>query len=184
MIAGMKKLLPWMVGAICLGAAGIWAAVWFMGSQNNSQGNIPGYGDPLVSSTPGGNQAIDQLTSGAPTTQELTQYEKHKDSKQILFGEITAGTGTEAKSESLVAIAYKGYLTNGQLFDQTKDKALSFKIGAQGIIPGMQMGVAGMKVGGKRRIIIPPALGYGSKAHGPLPASSVLIFDVELLAVQ
>lgn len=122
--------------------------------------------------------------------QNFTEYDKYKDQKSALFGEVKAGTGTEAKVNDKVGIYYKGYLTNGQVFDNQwpakpgdKPKAFEFVLGSNSIIPGLQQGVVGMKVGGVRRIIVPPSVGYGEKGQGSIPPDSVLIFDVELLSV-
>ncbi len=86
--------------------------------------------------------------------------------------------------------AYKGYLTNNTLFDQSrtdasgKVEALSFNLGEHKVIPGLEQGVAGMKVGGKRIIIVPPAVGYGATGKDPIPPNAVLIFEVELFSVK
>lgn len=180
------KLLVGVLIAGAIAAAGIWGAVWFFNEDGSNANYIPAYGTPLQSDNSAANPDNIMLDSGAFGTraEDFKEYEKYADEKQILLGDIQKGNGAEAVKDKQVAIAYKGYLTNGKLFDQTTDKAFAFTLGQQGIIPGMQMGIGGMKVGGKRRIIIPSSLGYGNKDHGPIPANSVLIFDVELLAVK
>ena len=82
---------------------------------------------------------------------------------------------------------YKGTLTNGQVFDQSYGKApFDFKLGAGNVIPGWDQGIVGMKVGGKRKLVIPPDLGYGASARagGTIPPNATLIFEVELLSVN
>ena len=127
-------------------------------------------------------------TSG---TTNFTEYEKYKTEKSALFGEIKVGTGTEVKVNDKVGIYYKGYLTSGQVFDNQwpakpgdKPKPFEFTLGTNTLLAGLQQGIVGMKVGGTRRIIIPPAVGYGEKGQGAIPPDSVLIMDVELLSVN
>lgn len=181
-----KVVVTSLVVVAALAGAGIWGAVWFSSEDSSELNYIPAYGTPLQSDNSAANPDNVLLDSNVfgTRTEDFKQYEKYAKETQILLGEIQKGTGAEAVKDKQVAIAYKGYLTSGKMFDQTTDKALGFTLGQQGIIPGMQMGVAGMKVGGKRRIIIPPSLGYGNNSHGPIPANSVLIFDVELLQVK
>jgi FKBP-type peptidyl-prolyl cis-trans isomerase len=118
------------------------------------------------------------------------QYEQYKDGQHALLGEILVGSGTELKSGMKAAVYYKGWLTNGTLFDQSKldDKGqlqpFVVSIGAHQVIAGWEEGLVGMQVGGKRRLIVPPAVGYGSQGQAPIPGNAVLVFDVELLAAQ
>lgn len=100
--------------------------------------------------------------------------------------DLQVGTGAEAKPGQTVTVHYTGWLTNGQKFDSSVDrgKPFSFRLGAGQVIQGWDSGVAGMKVGGKRKLTIPPALGYGNRSIGPIPAGSTLIFEVELLGVR
>ena len=103
---------------------------------------------------------------------------------QVQGQEVTVGTGDEAKPGMEVTVEYTGKLTDGTVFDSNVGKApLVFTLGAQGIIPGFQVGVNGMKVGGERLLAIPPALGYGAQQVGTIPPNSTLIFDVKLLKV-
>jgi len=100
------------------------------------------------------------------------------------------GTGTIAVAGNSVTVNYTGTFTNGKAFDSNVDPAFShvqpfsFVLGAGNVIQGWDEGVAGMKVGGKRKLTIPPELGYGSQDNGPIPANSTLIFEVELLGVK
>jgi FKBP-type peptidyl-prolyl cis-trans isomerase len=99
------------------------------------------------------------------------------------------GTGAAAVSGDTVTVNYVGSLTDGTIFDASAKhpetaKGFTFNLGAGKVIKGWDEGVVGMKVGGKRKLIIPAALGYGSQDYGPIPANSTLIFEVELLKVQ
>jgi FKBP-type peptidyl-prolyl cis-trans isomerase FkpA len=96
------------------------------------------------------------------------------------------GTGPEAVAGKTVSVHYTGTLTNGQKFDSSLDRGqpFKFKLGAGMVIKGWDQGFAGMKVGGKRKLTIPPDLAYGSRAIGPIPPNSTLLFDVELLGVE
>lgn len=101
--------------------------------------------------------------------------------------EIEAGTGPEARSGQEVTVHYTGWLTNGTKFDSSRDRGDPFKfsLGRGQVIRGWDEGVAGMKVGGRRRLGIPPDLGYGSRgAGGAIPGGATLLFNVELLGVR
>ena len=96
------------------------------------------------------------------------------------------GTGDEAVSGKTVTVNYVGTLTDGTKFDSSYDRnqPFDFALGAGQVIKGWDQGVVGMKVGGKRKLVIPPSLGYGSTANGKIPANSTLIFEIELLGVK
>lgn len=97
------------------------------------------------------------------------------------------GTGAEAKAGTTVTVHYVGTLTNGSKFDSSRDrgKGFSFQLGAGQVIKGWDQGVAGMKIGGVRKLTIPPELGYGSRGFPPvIPPNSTLLFEVELLSVK
>lgn len=97
------------------------------------------------------------------------------------------GNGPIAKSGDKVSVHYTGWLTNGTKFDSSRDRnePFNFRLGAGQVIPGWDEGVAGMQPGGKRRLTVPAHLAYGARgAGGVIPPNAVLIFDVELLAIQ
>jgi FKBP-type peptidyl-prolyl cis-trans isomerase len=105
----------------------------------------------------------------------------------LKYTDLKVGEGEEAKAGQRVDVHYTGWLTNGTKFDSSLDrgKPFSFKLGAGQVIQGWDQGVAGMKVGGKRKLTIPPGLGYGSQSvGGVIPPNSTLDFDVELLGVK
>jgi FKBP-type peptidyl-prolyl cis-trans isomerase FkpA len=99
---------------------------------------------------------------------------------------LKTGTGAEATAGHTVTVHYTGWLMDGRKFDSSRDRnrPFSFMLGAGRVIRGWDEGVAGMRVGGVRRLTIPPALGYGDRAVGPIPAGSTLVFEVELLSVR
>ena len=105
----------------------------------------------------------------------------------LRYEDIEAGTGAEAQTGQKAKVHYTGWLTNGQKFDSSKDRnePFEFELGAGQVIKGWDEGVTGMQVGGKRRLTIPPALGYGTRgAGGVIPPNAELIFEVELLGVK
>jgi peptidylprolyl isomerase len=109
----------------------------------------------------------------------------------LKYTDTTVGAGAEATSGQKVSVHYTGWLDNngekGKKFDSSLDRGqpFSFALGGGQVIKGWDEGVAGMKVGGKRTLIIPPDLGYGARgAPGAIPPNATLIFDVELLGVQ
>ena len=99
--------------------------------------------------------------------------------------DLEIGTGAEAVSGEMVSVNYRGTLTNGKEFDSSYGRGpFQFPLGAGRVIKGWDEGVAGMKVGGKRKLVIPPELAYGSRgAGGVIPPDATLIFEVELLGV-
>ncbi len=109
----------------------------------------------------------------------------------LQYEELTVGEGDEAKEGSYVSVHYTGWLQNpdgseGAKFDSSLDRnePFEFPLGAGHVIKGWDQGVQGMKVGGKRRLVIPSSLGYGARgAGGVIPPNATLIFDVELLGV-
>src|SRR5215470_15473198 len=104
----------------------------------------------------------------------------------LQYWDIKADTGAEAHSGQKVKVHYTGWLTSGKKFDSSVGgPPFQFKIDAGDVIKGWDQGVAGMKVGGKRQLRIPPDLAYGAKGYpGVIPPNSTLIFDVTLVSVQ
>jgi rhodanese-related sulfurtransferase len=117
---------------------------------------------------------IPNVSWGAPNTSKITT------------NIITKGTGAKAVRHSKVSVHYTGWLTNGTKFDSSLDRGQPFKftLGARQVIPGWDLGVEGMMVGGKRELIIPPELAYGKGGAGrTIPPNATLKFEISLLSV-
>ena len=130
----------------------------------------------LLASAPAQNPGGPTKVAGKPT----------KLPDGLEYWDIKEGTGTAAKKGDKVKVHYTGWLTDGKKFDSSLDRndPFAFTIDARQVIKGWDEGVAGMKVGGKRQLRIPPELGYGSRgAGGVIPPNATLIFDVELLGI-
>ena len=125
--------------------------------------------------------------TNAPASQpQETQTEKTMENK-LVIEDIKAGAGAEAKTGTTVSVHYAGTLLNGTKFDSSYDRGqpFSFTLGEGRVIQGWDSGVVGMKVGGKRKLTIPPDLAYGAQSPSPLiPANSTLVFEIELLGVK
>ena len=108
-------------------------------------------------------------------------------SSGLVYEDLIEGEGECATAGQTVSVHYTGWLTDGKKFDSSKDRndPFDFSLGAGRVIRGWDEGVQGMKVGGARRLTIPPALGYGARgAGGVIPPDATLVFEVELLAIH
>jgi FKBP-type peptidyl-prolyl cis-trans isomerase len=123
--------------------------------------------------------------TAAPTPQAPTPPPGPE--KPLQKTDLVVGKGAEAKTGDNVSVHYTGTLENGEKFDSSKDhgQPFQFKLGAGRVIQGWDQGVPGMKVGGKRKLVIPPSLGYGARGAGAkIPPNSTLLFEVELLEIK
>lgn len=138
--------------------------------------------DPKSANTSGSSEA-----ANIPGPDTFSQYEQYSDKTEALFGELRLGDGAVVEMNKQVTVHYKGWLTNGKEFDESyaRGTPFTFTVGAHRVISGWEQAILGMKVGGKRRFIVPASVGYGSTGQGTsIPPNSLLVFDVELLAVQ
>jgi len=131
----------------------------------------------------------------APVTVEATAFAAGlnvnlaasvKTSNGLYYRDITVGTGTAAIATNAVSVYYIGWLANGNVFDQTSSPTAAFKftLGAGKVIQGWDQGIVGMKVGGRRQLIIPPSLAYGATGSGTaIPPNAVLVFQVDLVSI-
>jgi FKBP-type peptidyl-prolyl cis-trans isomerase FkpA len=107
-------------------------------------------------------------------------------SSGLIIEDSVVGSGAEASAGQSVSVHYTGWLTDGKKFDSSKDRndPFEFQLGARRVIAGWDEGVQGMKIGGTRKLTIPPELGYGTRgAGGVIPPNATLVFEVELLAI-
>ena len=120
---------------------------------------------------------------GTPSENEVVTMDSG-----LKYIDVTVGDGAEAAARQTVSVHYTGWLVNGSKFDSSKDRGqpFEFPLGAGSVIKGWDEGVAGMKIGGVRKLIIPSDMGYGSEGAGAgvIPPNSTLIFEVELLGVK
>lgn len=130
-----------------------------------------------------------QVESSTQTTQTQNSTSTNNNMDTLKIVDTTVGTGATAENGDTVTVNYTGTLDNGTKFDSSLNPGrtpFSFTIGATGpgsVIAGWNQGVVGMKVGGTRELTIPPDLGYGANANGPIPANSTLHFTITLLSV-
>jgi FKBP-type peptidyl-prolyl cis-trans isomerase len=150
--------------------------------QNQSNG--------LSVQTPGSSVRTPNNQNQLPLPPQFSVYEEYANAESPLYIDTVAGNGTEVKQGDTVAIFYKGYLTTGELFDQSRPdesgqlQPFVYQVGSGQVIPGWEATIPGMKVGSSRRLIIPSQFGYGSAGQGSIPPNAMLIFDVELAAVD
>ena len=105
----------------------------------------------------------------------------------LIIEDLVVGDGAEAAAGQHVTVHYTGWLTDGRKFDSSKDRndPFAFALGARHVIAGWDEGVQGMKIGGSRKLTIPPDLGYGARgAGGVIPPNATLVFEVELLGLD
>lgn len=137
-------------------------------------------------------QTSNQPEQTAPATQPQVKQPVKVESmitakSGLKYADLTPGNGQEAKKGNIVSVHYTGWLEDGKVFDSSVDRGqpFQFTLGKGEVIKGWDEGVAGMKVGGKRQLVIPSDLAYGDNGYpGAIPPKATLIFEVELLGVK
>lgn len=121
-----------------------------------------------------------------PTSENAPVNKTAPQTTGLKIEDIKEGTGSAVKSGDTIVIHYKGTLTDGTKFDSSYDRGQPFEttIGVGQVIEGWDKGIIGLKVGGKRKLTIPPSMAYGAQQVGNIPPNSTLIFEVELLEIK
>lgn len=168
----VKNIFMYVIVLVIVGV-GIWL---FMKKGNNDNSMS------LYDSSPSPTASASATPASAPANQVV------KLADGLQYQDEVVGTGTAVKSGDTVSVLYTGTLTSGKVFDSTDahgGQPFSFHLGLGEVIKGWDEGVAGMKVGGTRKLVIPPGLGYGSQdvGNGLIPPNSTLIFEVKLVSV-
>lgn len=123
-------------------------------------------------------------TDGSATSTDTAKPTEN--ATELKIEDVATGSGEEAVEGKEVTVHYTGTLTDGKKFDSSHDRnePFTFRLGAGMVIPGWEQGIKGMKVGGKRKLVIPPDLGYGASGNGSIPGNSTLTFEIELVDVK
>ena len=132
-------------------------------------------------------QPAPTATATAKPAETQKPAEAPPSNEKLVMKDLVVGKGTEAKTGDSVKVHYVGTLPDGKEFDSSKkhNQPFDFELGAGRVIKGWDQGVAGMKIGGKRKLTVPPSLGYGARGFPPvIPPNATLIFEVELLEVK
>ena len=145
----------------------------------------------LAACSPGQNASFQgcktmSSTADIPVTSSVDTTKLLRTATGLGIEDLRVGTGATAQAGNVVAVHYTGWLTDGTEFDSSRRRGevFVFPLGRQRVIAGWDEGVAGMKVGGRRKLVVPSALGYGDSPNGPIPAGATLVFDVELCGVR
>lgn len=144
------------------------------------------FGGMSVFSTATPEESADVTTNIENTSTTTMPTEEIKPVTELMMKDEVLGTGATAAAGDSVTVNYVGSFIDGKVFDASASHGstgFTFNLGAGQVIKGWDQGVAGMKEGGKRKLIIPASLGYGPNDYGPIPGNSTLVFEVELLKV-
>lgn len=176
------RVFAWVgVGVAVLATVALSAAViiqQIIANQNASQTNLSASQASALACTD---------SDLEPTYPVPAQFIPDQSITSLQVTDLTVGTGQAAKNGDCLVVKYYGTLaSNGVKFDEnyTQPNAFAFRIGQGQVITGWDQGLIGMKVGGERRLVIPPALAYGSTGQGTIPANATLVFDVRLLKIK
>lgn len=146
----------------------------------------------LAACSPGENAASQgcktmSSTSHIPVVSTVDTTQLRRTASGLGIHDLLVGEGAEAQAGKTVSVHYTGWLTDGSEFDSSRRSGefITFVLGQRNVIDGWDEGLAGMKVGGRRKLVIPPALGYGAEGRPPvIPSNSTMVFDVELCGVR
>ena len=176
----MSKFYSFLIVFAVVAVAGLGTYLLLNQKVGKSDLNLNQNQNPTPTNVIINTQPNQQTTNSA----SMNNYQTMPDGLKIL--DETVGNGAEVKSGDTVTVNYLGTLENGTKFDSSYDRNQPFttQIGVGRVIKGWDEGIVGMKVGGKRKLIIPPDLGYGAQDLGSIPPNSTLVFEVELLAVK
>lgn len=125
---------------------------------------------------------IEQTTFAASLGVDLAASTKLPSGMYIR--DLVVGTGAVVNNGQTVTARYTGWLANGGQFDSNQTTGYPFLLGTGRVIAGWDIGIPGMRVGGKRQLIVPATLGYGSNGNGPIPGNAVIVFNVEVVSAQ
>ncbi len=160
----MKSVLAYIIFFLIVGGA-----IWFVNAEKSEvASNLYDFDKASPSAT--------------MTAQTESKINRHPNGLEVQ--DIVVGTGAEIKTGDVALVHYSGTLTNGTKFDSSYDRGqpFQFNVGAGDVIQGWDLGIPGMKIGGKRRLVIPASLAYGDRAVGSvIPANATLVFEVELV---
>ncbi|MHB8839329.1 MAG: FKBP-type peptidyl-prolyl cis-trans isomerase [Gemmatimonadaceae bacterium] len=129
----------------------------------------------------------DPATSNYAASLNVNISAMTKTSSGLYYRDLITGTGATAAAGYTVRVEYSGWLVNGQQFDTSSGRTppyFEFLLNAGKVVKGWDEGVQGMKVGGKRQLVIPPGLGYGTNGSGSIPGNAILVFEITLLQVR
>jgi peptidylprolyl isomerase len=179
-----KNLVPLLIiiVVVALGLAGI----FFLSNQKIEKSQISltptTYPTPTTTNT----NPTNVIITGQPATTGANMDNVITTADGLQMQDLIVGSGQEVKSGDTVTVNYLGTLIDGTKFDSSYDRNQPFttQIGVGQVIKGWDEGIVGMKVGGKRKLTIPAALGYGNQPAGSIPPNSTLVFEVELLGVK
>jgi FKBP-type peptidyl-prolyl cis-trans isomerase FkpA len=150
--------------------------------KTDAPGTAPAAAPAAPAATPA---AADPATATFAPALAIDVSKLTRTANGLYYQDLVVGKGARADSGATVSVHYTGYLADGTMFEtSTKGTPIEFTLGQGRVVQGWDQGIPGMKVGGKRQLVIPPALGYGDMGQGPIPAGAIMIFTVELMGVK
>lgn len=166
----MQRIVIWVIVIVLAGGTlGFYFSIILQANQKA----------PVADQTPV------QAPGAKPLMQDPTAFKVDGKVDKLQAMDLKVGDGAEVKATDKIRVHYKGTIAQtGAKFDSSYDRGEPIDIGLGSVIVGWQQGVPGMKVGGKRRLVIPAALAYGEKGNGPVPANADLVFEIEVLAIN